>query len=844
MVVFGPDIARAVVITVHLKNGNGEYITTGATLRYFDTTWKTDALNNGDGTWSITSNYPSLRYEMTFNESQQIKGPFSNTITAVNFQTVRTSVKLFSNTGIALNGGNARFSPQTNWTSLGTTGYGDPMPLQGHTPPVELLPGNYNFEMTYNNSQQQTSVAITEGIPSTTVLFTTVRLTVKLESSSGDGLIGGHPMYYQNGWNNLIVTDINGNSNIDLLPGTYTFRMVYNNTQEDQGPINIGGVSQTVLFSTAAVMGNLLNSNNDGLSGGNIRYYQTSWHSLGSTIATGATSPKELLPGKYYFECEFNDGIQQIGPVNISGTSQSIQFKTTSVTLNSNGSTEYARTTWRSFTSPIELLPGTYYFRADGKLLGQFAISGNSFYRSLIQVELHHSDGQLISSGGSLRYHDGQWKNDAISNDNGRWWVLSASPLTIFEMTYNNSTQQLGPIAVSGPSPMVVFPTTKVTLRLENCKHQGFREGKPRYFQQTWFNMSPTDTDGNSVVELLAGTYHFDMDFNKSRQQKGPFFVEGIAQTIVFQTTEVHITSTAPIEYYNYSWTPLTGTLDLLPGFYFFRVDNTESVPFYLSDCQVKKSLVMVKLLNHRDQALEGGVSRYYSGEEWMDLGTTGSTGKLLALVNPTGMLVEMTYNHVSKKVLLPLAGDYAFHTTRVKLSLKDQDGKLILARNAGAVSFYSPTEEKWIRRGSTGERGYVATDLLSLRGYRFLIICEQQNIFSTKKAVPFKTSINFDFIYWPPKSLEATATNDFVLDGLYPNPFTDRLNLAFTLEKSSPLEISCYNTLGAKVGELINETMQAGAHNLQWNIDLPSGTYILRFVSEGQTWTRKIIKQ
>jgi hypothetical protein len=91
---------------------------------------------------------------------------------------------------------------------------------------------------------------------------------------------------------------------------------------------------------------------------------------------------------------------------------------------------------------------------------------------------------------------------------------------------------------------------------------------------------------------------------------------------------------------------------------------------------------------------------------------------------------------------------------------------------------------------------------------------------------------------------LEATATNDFVLDGLYPNPFTDRLNLAFTLEKSSPLEISCYNTLGAKVGELINETMQAGAHNLQWNIDLPSGTYILRFVSEGQTWTRKIIKQ
>jgi hypothetical protein len=252
----------------------------------------------------------------------------------------------------------------------------------------------------------------------------------------------------------------------------------------------------------------------------------------------------------------------------------------------------------------------------------------------------------------------------------------------------------------------------------------------------------------------------------------------------------------------------------------------------------------MVKLLDHKGQALAGGTARYLTGTKWLKLGTTSPTGKVLAMVNPLKMTIEMTYNYVSKKVSAHTAQDYAFRTSLVRINLKDQKGNLIRDLNAGAASFYSPSMGRWIKLGTTGEKGCLSAELLPLTGYQFKMACGQQNLQAVQKTVPSNMVLVIDFIYPPFKSIEVPAEFDAAITSVYPNPFIDRLNVEFSMEKSGPLEISCYNVMGVKVLELLNEEMQSGNHSLQLNIDLPPGTYFLRLVSDGRGWTRKIIRQ
>ena len=219
----------AATITVNLKDGNGSYITSSASLRYNDGVWKTDATNNLDGTWTITTSAPSLYYEMTYNYGVQQIGPIPTTTILVTFQTVTTTVRLQDHNLGGLIGGVARYN-QGSWNAFGTTGG------SGNTPVVELLPGNYYFDIDYNYGHQQVGPLAVSG-PSQTILFTTVGTTVRLAKSGGTGIAGGQPRYNQGSWNTLPLTDGSGNSFVELLPGNYYFDMAYNFGIQQLGPL-------------------------------------------------------------------------------------------------------------------------------------------------------------------------------------------------------------------------------------------------------------------------------------------------------------------------------------------------------------------------------------------------------------------------------------------------------------------------------------------------------------------------------------------------------------------------------------------------------------------------------
>ena len=153
-------------------------------------------------------------------------------------------------------------------------------------------------------------------------------------------------------------------------------------------------------------------------------------------------------------------------------------------------------------------------------------------------------------------------------------------------MTFNNGKQQMGPLAVSGPSQTITFTTTATTVRLENCAHTGFAGGVARYYQWGWNPLPNTDGSGNTSIELLPGSYYFDMDYHFGHQQIGPLPFRVNTYAATFTTTSVTIGGTGTKEYYQNSWHAFpTIPYDLLPGSYYFRVDGNQVGPFAVSGC-------------------------------------------------------------------------------------------------------------------------------------------------------------------------------------------------------------------------------------------------------------------
>ncbi len=85
-------------------------------------------------------------------------------------------------------------------------------------------------------------------------------------------------------------------------------------------------------------------------------------------------------------------------------------------------------------------------------------------------------------------------------------------------------------------------------------------------------------------------------------------------------------------------------------------------------------------------------------------------------------------------------------------------------------------------------------------------------------------------------------------LNGNYPNPFNPVTNIFFSLSDKSEVTIEVYNLKGQLVRTLVNETMNAGDHKIQWTgddnhgKDVGSGVYFYKMRAGRYTATKKMI--
>jgi choice-of-anchor B domain-containing protein len=88
----------------------------------------------------------------------------------------------------------------------------------------------------------------------------------------------------------------------------------------------------------------------------------------------------------------------------------------------------------------------------------------------------------------------------------------------------------------------------------------------------------------------------------------------------------------------------------------------------------------------------------------------------------------------------------------------------------------------------------------------------------------------------------------EFMVAQNYPNPFNPVTTIHFELPQASNVKLEIFNLLGQRVRLLLNDRMEAGRHQLQWDglndrgNSVTSGVYVYRFSAGDYTRTMKMI--
>jgi len=83
-----------------------------------------------------------------------------------------------------------------------------------------------------------------------------------------------------------------------------------------------------------------------------------------------------------------------------------------------------------------------------------------------------------------------------------------------------------------------------------------------------------------------------------------------------------------------------------------------------------------------------------------------------------------------------------------------------------------------------------------------------------------------------------------------FPNPFTERTELHYSLQEESPVQVKVYDVMGKEVQTLVQEDQTEGEHKVQWDgrnrqgQNLPAGLYIMQLKTGEETSSVRIMKQ
>ncbi len=97
-------------------------------------------------------------------------------------------------------------------------------------------------------------------------------------------------------------------------------------------------------------------------------------------------------------------------------------------------------------------------------------------------------------------------------------------------------------------------------------------------------------------------------------------------------------------------------------------------------------------------------------------------------------------------------------------------------------------------------------------------------------------------------EDFEPLIVEEFVLNGIYPNPFRDNLKVAFKIGRKMNLKIRIYNLIGQEITTYNYINYEPGDYELNWNgisesgSPLASGIYFVEFLIDNHRFTKRVL--
>jgi len=92
-------------------------------------------------------------------------------------------------------------------------------------------------------------------------------------------------------------------------------------------------------------------------------------------------------------------------------------------------------------------------------------------------------------------------------------------------------------------------------------------------------------------------------------------------------------------------------------------------------------------------------------------------------------------------------------------------------------------------------------------------------------------------------QQISAEVPEAFLLSQNYPNPFNPMTKIKFNVTKTANVNITVFDVLGKHITTLVNEKLNAGSYETEWNANnMPGGVYFYKLETEDFSETKKMI--
>jgi surface protein len=489
------------------------------------------------------------------------------------------------------------------------------------------------------------------------VMFQTVNVSVALESSLGNPLVGEQVEYIAGGWQQFGLGQTS--ANMELLPTNYGFRLTYaGKTMTINQDVS---VNANVIFQTVNVSMALLSSLGTPLIGETAEYRAGDWNVFGS----GTTSTTmELLPTNYNFRLTYagktiskNQDVSLDANVIFQTVNVSMELQSSSGAFLLGEATEYNAGGWTQFGSgttsaSMELLPTNYGFRLTfgGKTVSlnqDVSLDANIVFQTVnVSMELQSSTGAFLL-GEATEYNAGGWTQFG-----------SGTTITTMELLPTNYNFRLsyGGKRITMKQDVsldanIVFKTVLVSMELQSSTGASLLGEATEYNAGGWTQFGSGTT--STSMELLPTNYNFHLSYGgKGISMKQDVSVDNL---VIFQTVNVIIELQSDsgqvlvgedVEYSASGWNQFgsgiaTTNMELLPANYKFRLRYLGGLLKETQDVSVDPNVTLVYIAN----ASKHSVTKKEKAV---------SAGEMVIYPNPASNILTITndFNDEVKNVL------------------------------------------------------------------------------------------------------------------------------------------------------------------------------------------------